>query len=1137
MSLCARSQQLKTKLAVAFIVLLGAFVVSPISFAQTDTGIIQGTVTDVQGAAIPNAKVTATNTSNNQVHSANTDGSGIYTIPALVRGPYHVEIQASGFSSSTEDFFLDISQRRQFNATLQPGTVTQTVEVDANSTLVDTSSSATGELITGRQIVDLPLNGRNFTQLALLTPGVTRGAYGSQASGVGNNAETFRYNQTGGAAITVNGLRQQANNFILDGLDNNEGLVNTINFFPPVEATQEFRVDTSVAPAEFGRAGGGIIETSIKSGTNSIHGSAFDFLRNSVFDANNAYFTPITNGKPTPKSPFKRNQFGGTLGGPILKNKLFLFGDFQGLRSDQPQNPQFTTVPTALMRQGNFTELLGSTLTNPPACASSSAPAGAIFNPATCQPFSYNGQLNVIAPNLINPVGQKYLKAFPAPNVSGVIQNNFASRPHVRERYNDFDVRLDYTMTKRDAVFARYSYGEDDTTQDTVLGTLPSGFGSGSRSNHPRGVAAGETHTFGSTIVNDFRYGYTRPYFDYLNPFNNVPLSQNLGIPNANRLPELGGGALIGPYGNQISYTGDGGPYIVPQKSNQFEDTLSWVHGNHSFRFGGTILKRDVGFFISDYRGKGFFQLGNGTFTGYPVSELLDGFMVEYDISNPVNVNTISYETGYYGQDDWKLNSRLTLNLGLRYDLLTNPYEQNNQWSNFNLNTGVLMEASKNGASRSLVNTYTKNFAPRFGFAYDLRGTGKTVVRGGFGIFYFLDRGGVGNQLSQNPDYTYAGAFTSSAGYRVTLSGQAPLNDNNPADASGALPAAVNTVNLSHPTNTQVISVLPNNQTSSIDQWNLQLSQQVGNATALNVAYVGNRSDHLMTWFNLNGPQLAGAAPNPYAAQGLGIIVGAATGSSNYNGLQVSLNHNMTSGLQYTMAYTWSHALDDSQSAFSNTGSNQRVFVSGTSGLLRYNYGNSDDDQRQAFTFAAMYQLPFGRGRHWGSSWNGFADEALGGWQANLIASLGTGTPFNVIGYPNNCNGCAIRPLYHGSATVGSQGRAKNGNLTWLNAPSGAFVLPGQNASGQFVSAPNMDKNQFYGPGYNPVDLSIFKNFSLTERLTMQFRAEAYNIFNTAQFVNPDNNIGDIGSGNFGTINGTRAYSEREVQFALRFTF
>jgi carboxypeptidase family protein len=1126
---------------------------TPAVLAQTDTASIQGAVTDSQGAVISGATITAVNTGTNQTYTATSDAGGVYVIPAVVRGSYRVEIKANGFKAEVQQFDLNIREQKQYNAILQPGAVSETVEVRADVTLADTSTSSMGEVIQGNQITELPLNGRNFTQLALLTPGVTRGAYGSQASGIGNQAETFRYAQTGGAALSANGLRQQANNFILDGLDNNEGLVNTINIFPPVEATEEFRVDTSVAPAEFGRAGGAIVDSSLKSGTNQFHGTAFDFLRNSALDANSVYFNPITNGKPTPKSPFKRNQFGGTIGGPIIKNKLFVFGDFQGLRSDQPQNPQITTVPTPLMRQGNFSELLGAGLSGQmsiPACVTNPAfytvgsngnkvnSAGYVFDPVTCTPFGWNGTTatNIIPAGLINPVGLKYLNAFPAATLPGIL-NNFASQPQVVENYNDFDVRIDYNVRQNDTIFGRVDYGKDDTTQGTVLGVLPSGFGSGSRDNHPRGVGIGETHIFNSNVINDLRLGWSRPYFDYLNPFNNVPLAQELGIPNANRLPELGGGALIGPYGQQISYTGDGGPYIVPQKSIQLVDTVSWVHGNNSFRFGTSLLRRNVSYFISDYRGKGFFQLGNGTFTGYPVSELLDGFMIEYDISNPVNVNTISWETGYFAQDDWKISRRLTLNLGLRYDLFTSPYEAHNRWSNFDLQTGQLIEAGVGGASRSLVNTDTNNFAPRIGFAYDLFGTGKTVVRGGFGMFYFLDRGGVGNQLSANPDWSYANALQASAGFRTTLNGEAPLNSNNPQDATGAIPLPSPSINLNHPTNTQLIAVPSNNQNSSINEWNLQISQAVGAGTDLRVAYVGTKSDHLMTWYNLNGPQLVGAAV-PFPGQGLNVIVGAANGSSNYNGLQVSMNRRMTAGLQYTIAYTYSHSLDNSLSAFSNTGNNQRLFINGTSALLNLNYGNSDDDQRQAFTFAGTYDLPFGHGRRFGGDWNGVANAILGGWEANVIASIGTGTPFDVVGNPpnSNCNGCQIRPNYLGGASIGDAGRDPNNNndLIWLKAPTGSFVYPAFNGSGQFLSVPTLGRNAFYGPGYDPVDFAIYKNFGLTERLKMQFRAEMYNIFNSPQFANPDSNPND---GNFGEINSTREFSEREIQFALKLMF
>jgi outer membrane receptor protein involved in Fe transport len=1130
---------MKKSLLTASVVLLFVISMGIFGFAQSDNGTITGTVTDAQGAVIPNATVTATNTGTNHTYTAKTDGRGAYTIPSAVIGNYHVEAKADNFKTSAENFQLNINEQKDFSPALQLGSVSETVTVDAGATVVDTTSSASGEVIQGEQVTELPLNGRNFTQLALLTPGVTRGAYGSQASGIGNETETFRYAQTGGAALSVNGLRQQSNNYELDGVDNNEALVNSIVFFPPVEATQEFKVTTSIAPAEFGRAGGGIIQSSIKSGTNQWHGSAFDFLRNSYFDANNAYFHPITNGKETPKSPFKRNQFGGTFGGAIIKDKLFFFVDYQGFRSTQPQNPQFTTVPTTLMRQGNFSELLGTNLTHPPSCAPVGAPLGSIFNPLNCQPFAGN-----IMNGYISPVGTAYLNAFPQPNVPGTIQNNFTSRPVVSENYNDYDVKIDYTIGAKDTIFGRYSYAEDDTTQQTVLGTLPSGFGSGGRNASPRGAVIGETHTFGSTLLNDLRIGWVRQFYQYLNPFESTPVSANLGIPGANRSPVLGGGALIGPYDNSISYSGDGGPYIVKQPTWQAEDNVSWIRGNHSFKFGANLIHRDVNFFESDYRGKGFFQIGNGDTTGYAVSELLDGFMTEYDISTPVTNATRAWETGYYAQDDWKVSSRLTLNLGLRYDLYTNPTENKNQLSNFDLNTGQLLVAGANGNSASLINTDKNNFGPRVGFAYDLFGQGKTILRGGFGIFYFLDRGGIGNELGENANWTAAGAYQYSNGYRVTLSGIAPLNSTDPSTAVAGAIYGPAPVSLTNPTNTQVLAYPPNNQASSINEWNLQLSQELGNATEFDLAYAGNVSDHLMTVYNANGPHLADSAPNPYAAAGLNVIVNAASGTSNYNGLQARIVHRMTNGFQYTAAYTWSHALDNSRGAFSNLGSNQQIFTNYYGSQLQYNYGNSDDDQRQAFTFSTLYELPFGHGKRWGSSWNGVANQALGGWQFNMITSLGTGTPFDLTYGPGNCNNCQVHPNFSGSVKTGNQGKAANGSVIWLTG--GNFTPVTQNPDGTFASVPTMAKNQFYGPGYNPVDISIFKDFTLTERLKMQFRAEAYNLFNTPQFTNPQGlgyttilGVPTItnNNGNFGEINATRNYSERELQFALRFSF
>jgi len=327
-----------------------------------------------------------------------------------------------------------------------------------------------------------------------------------------------------------------------------------------------------------------------------------------------------------------------------------------------------------------------------------------------------------------------------------------------------------------------------------------------------------------------------------------------------------------------------------------------------------------------------------------------------------------------------------------------------------------------------------------------------------------------------------------------------------------------------------VISVLPNNQNSSINQYNLQISRQLPGNTVVNVAYVGTKADHLMTWFKYNNPQLAGAAA-VFPGRGLDIQVGDAGGTSKYNGLQTSLNRRMTNGFQFTMAYTWSHTLDNSNGAFSTTNGNGRIFIDPTQGgaLLRDNYGNSDQDQRHIFSFSSLYELPFGKGKQWGSSWNNVTDEVLGGWQVNSLIALGTGTPFDV-----TVNG--LRPDYKGGVTVGSETQASNGNVVWLNVPANAFAAAPNTRPGTLA------RNYFHGPGYRTVDASIFKNFTITERVKAEFRTEAFNLLNTPQFVNPNTDLGGFNNGlpsntNFGQINGTRQKSERQIQFALRFTF
>jgi len=1067
--------------------------------AQTESARLQGTVTDASGAIVPNATVKATNAGTNRVVSVQSNEEGVYSVLSLSPGIYKIEVSIANFKTIRQEVRLEVAQVATLNFALEAGDVSAVVDVSTDAPLVESGSSAIGEVIQGRQVVELPLNGRNVLELARLTPGVTQGVPGGFATGVSGNAETFRGRNTGGAALSVNGQRTQANNFLLDGVDNNESLVNTIQIFPQADAVQEFRVQTSVSPAEFGRGGGAIINSTIKSGRNDFFGSVFWFVRNDNLDARPTFTST--------KSEFRRNQFGGTVGGPIWKDKIFFFADYEGIRQFLPLNRDIATVPTEAFRRGDFSALLN------PAISGLGAPIQ-LRDPLTGLNVP-NNRLDLLAGNRLNGVGLNYLKAFPLPNRGGtnVLSNYETVRNEILEQ-NSFDIRVDSNINDNNQIFGRVSYGKAGQETTSRLPALPAGFGSGTNFTRTRALALGLNTTLTETFVNELRVSASRINFGYQPPFFENRVSADLGIPGANPDPLRGGGALIGGFNGQLEYTGDFGLYTVPQNTYQIVDSMGLVRGNHTIRFGGTILRREVNLFRPN-RGKGYFFLfGNGdnpASTGFEQADLLIGFVNNYQVGPPFGtVGTRNWENAFFIQDDWRATNKLTFNFGIRYEYFTNPSEVYGRQANFDLNSGRLIVASD--GSDPLVENDKNDFSPRVGFAYNFDGSGKTVLRGGYGLFYFLDRGGIDNQLAQNPPYSGFSQFDYSNGFRITLSGRGPNGNNDSRLAAGALPGGnVSGVNLNNPQNVSVLTILPDNKTSNVHQFNVQVQRQLTNDTALSVGYVGTRGRNLSIYHNANG-NIIGQPNAPRKFPNLGDVrVRDDRGKSQYDSLQVQLERRFSNGWQYLASYTFSKTRDDGAGAFdSSTAGNLILFE---------DFARSNIDFPHVFSFSSIYEIPFGRGRKYGSDIPKALDAVIGGWQVNGVLRLQSGQAFDV-----RRSGVLV------DVTGEPYGNGSPDNFLRRAAFNGVT-----NTNGIPLRIGNLERNSLRSPSTKNINLGISKNFSFTERLKLQFRTEFFNLTNTPQYGVPNTNIDD--AANFGRIQGTHAFTNRQIQFGLRLVY
>jgi hypothetical protein len=1111
--------------------------ISATALAQSNRAGISGTVKDAQGAVVGGATVTATNVATNIARETKTSDEGRYSFGSVFDpGLYTVKVEMKGFKTATsEQLILQIGDVREVNIMIEPGGAGEVVTVTAEAPLVETETSVRGEVITGRQITELPLNGRNFSSFATLIPGVSRATVGAltdasafqgSVSGLSEGStEAGRFSRSQGSSLSVNGLRPQNNSFSLDGVDNNEGQYGQIGVFPPPDAIQEFKVTTSVPSAEQGR-GNGFIDTTFRSGGNEYHGSGYYYHRNDFLDASPVFSRlsttdPVTGESVVSKKPPRReHEFGFTIGGPVIipglyngRNRTFFFGDYQGQRNTFPfeRGSPFTSVPTARSRNGDFSEF-----------------GGVIID---------GRRVNQIPSNRIDSVARNYLNAFPLPNFpQNGVANNFLKLRNVDETIDGFDVRIDHNASDKHSLFGRFSYADQFRSRESFFDTLPAGFGAGEEDGSTRQVALGSTYAFNATTINDFKFGFTRINIG-INECGvdgrcgiSPTVSADLGIPNVNAGDDVlrQGGAGIGTGGNGgIEFTGDGGPFIVPQNHFYVSDKVTFIRGSHSIKAGAEARFRQVNPFDGGRTGpaKGFIGFDDSQ-TGNAQANMLIGrtsFSAAPQVNGPF---TISYhEYSFFVQDDWKFNSRLTLNLGLRYDLFTNPTERHNRFGNYDLTSRRIIVASDD--EKNLVSDDHNNLGPRIGFAYAIDSNRSLVLRGGYGLLFFQDAAEF-PPLALNPPN----------GAPVFLGGTD--QQGRPVSLSTGPPQAIGN---SDPVALQEFAsyrfVDPNNRTAYTQQYNLGIQWQFAPTWVLDVGYQGSSTRKLLATRNLG----SGAFQDGGNATGLGLARTASGGNlafvkayenraaATYNSLQMRLEKRFSRGLVMINSYTWSHTLDETSGDFGSIaeargadGGPENPFC------FRCEKGDSSFDYRHRFTSSILYDLPFGKGQPFLDKGD-VLDKFVGGWQVNFIILLQSGQAFSVV-----TGGQGRRPDLIGDPTANiPAGLYYNPNA--FAPPSGTVT----NLTGNTVRFGSAGRNILRGPNRYNTDFSLFKNTSLSEGVKLQVGVEFFNIFNNVQRVVPNNflNFKPDGTVDFGNQPGQifNAYPQRQGQLRAKIIF
>ncbi len=1108
------------------LLLLMAFAPAPLA-AQEVTGSIRGRVFDPSGAGVPKAKVTAVQTETGMVRTAVSNRHGSYLLVLLPVGHYRLEVSARGFRKFAQGgITLSVNEAATIPVHLSIGLATETVRVESNADLIETSDTTLGKTVGEQEILDLPLNGRNFSQLGLLQPGVVPITPGLAQAGGSLRA---------GQAYSVNGQRPESNTFLIDGASNFNAVDGGFVLKPPLDAIAEFKILTSTADAEFGGAAGSTTNIVTRSGSNTLHGDLWEFLRNDKLDAAN-YFE---NASGLPKSEYRQNQFGGTLGGPIRKDKTFFFGYYEGFHNRQGEILNAVRVPSLLERQGNFSqtydasgqvEPLLNLCPNPPQC---SMPP---------QPFA-----NATLP-FIDPTAQNVLDLYPTPNARdrfGVL-DLYNGAEILRDDENQFGIRVDHYLSPRDVLNFRYMF-LDGSRFDPLSpsGAGVPGFPVG-ENHRTQNLVAQWTHTFSPSLVGITRLSFLRNKFLFDEHLNNTSPS-SLGFQYNSTLPIAAGPPFIQFGGGGYASIGDPitGPRDTYENAYAASEAVTWVHGRHEFKFGADY-RRDQINVVNGIASNGFF-----VFIPFPISNALASFEIGQpllflqgggdqpggggDLSRGLRGNAFSF----YAQDTAKLSPRLTLNVGLRYNL-TEPYTEIRNRQNL-FEPGVqsrvissapvgLVYPGDPGVGAGLIPVEKTAFAPRIGLAWDPTGSGQWLLTAAYGIFYDPYYNGEGGPL-QTP--VSAPPYLRTAQLMFPGSFSNPFANGNPFSAQFAEPMTL-------------LTLSPQLRLPYVQDWNLSLQRSFGQNWLLEIAYVGTKGTKLprlvegnpslpqpgQTWADQQNnidAQRVYCQPNTSGActySSVGLIQGSA--NSIYHGLQTSLRKRFSGGFSLLASYTFSKSIDD-VSSFNITGSASQP-VAGANDLAQNPFnlaaerGRSMFDARHRLVVSYEWQLPF-----WQKPQNWY-QSVLGSWQINGITTLMSGTPFTVVDESFNYDApeitgfSAFRPDLvanpnNGPKTV--QEWFNTGAFQRLNlatTPAGVYGTEGRNV--------------VEGPGLAQFDFSAFKRIRITESKTLQFRAEFFNLFNRANFRLPNS---DISSTTFGQIQ--QALSPRLIQFALKFMF